>query len=83
MGSAARQLESGSSATVNPWAGEGLGSESERLEHSKKMNEEDVHDMVRGVRWRQQQRGSTDALDTRSVGSLVSRPGTGTRSQKI
>ena len=81
-GSAAKQSENGSSATVNPWAGAsagpGQGSESERLERAKSMNVDDVHDLVRGVRWRQQQRGSTDAFDTRSNASLVSRPGTGT-----
>ena len=84
-GSAAKQPESGSSATVNPWAGPGSGSESEQLGRAKTVNVDDVHDIVRGVRWRQQQeeRGSTEAVDTRSVASLVSRPGTGTGSQKI
>lgn len=86
-GSATKQPEGGSSATVNPWPGSGSGSESEQLGRAKTMNEEDMHDLVRGVRWRQrqqeQERGSTEVIDTRSTASLVSRPGTGTRPEKM
>lgn len=74
MGSGVRPLRSGSSLSprVGPSAERHVGPKSESG------NADPMLDMVRGVRWRREERGSADeAVDSRSVASLVSRPETG------
>ena len=71
--SVAKQRTNGSSGSAR------IGAEKEQLES---VNWEQLRARVRGVRWRRQEHDSTEeAVDARSVASLVSRPGS-TRSQK-